>query len=80
LAAGDGIADITTLRSSDVEQPAVAIEYLKVYVPATKPEAVAVLGVVVDIRAVLGVEPTWVQVPLVDAFPKRLTSVAAHKA
>jgi len=30
LAAGNGIADITTFRSSDVEQPAVAIEYLKV--------------------------------------------------
>jgi hypothetical protein len=80
LAAGDGMAEITTFRSSEVEQPAVAIEYLKVYVPATKPEAVAVLGVVEAIDAILGSIPTCVHVPIVDALPKRFTSVAAHKA
>ena len=48
--------------------------------PATKPEAVAVLGVVVAIDAIFGVIPTCVQVPVVDALPKRFTSVAAHLA
>ena len=64
-----------------VSQRGVATEmvYLKVYTPGIKFEAVAVLEEVAVMVATLGVVPTWVQVPLLPAFPVRFTVVMASQ-
>jgi queuine/archaeosine tRNA-ribosyltransferase len=50
--------EIITCISSELVQPGVEIEYLKVYVPAINPDAVAVDGVVTVKVAVFGTVPT----------------------
>jgi hypothetical protein len=74
LAILGGVYKVTVIVAVEVH-PVAEMAYWKVYTPTIRPDAVAVLPDVVVIVAMLGVVPTWVQVPVLANVPTRSTEV-----
>jgi hypothetical protein len=72
---------VTVISSVEgvMHEPLAEIVYLKVYVPVTRPDAIAELDEVVVMVATLGVVPICTHVPVLPSFPLKLAELAKHK-